>query len=198
MKRLFDLALSVTGLIVSAPLWIAIAVAIRLGTDGPVFYTQRRIGRHGRAFRAYKFRSMVVEAGEHPARQAEALDPRVTAVGRLLRATALDELPQLFNILRGDMSFVGPRPLAEGEIEVGRGEFVRLEEIPGYTLRHAIRPGLTGITQVFARRDLTRARKFRLDLLYVRRANLCLDLRLLSLSLWITCRGRWEDRGRKV
>jgi lipopolysaccharide/colanic/teichoic acid biosynthesis glycosyltransferase len=198
VKRLFDIALSSAGLVASAPIWLLVAAAIRLEDGGPVFFIQRRVGRQGRLFRAFKFRSMIPSAGVMPARQAGAGDARITRVGRLLRATALDELPQLLNILRGDMSFVGPRPLAEGEVEVGEAEFVRLEQIPGYAERHAVRPGLTGITQVFARRDLPRRRKFRFDLFYVRRASLCLDLRLIALSFWITCRGRWEDRGRKV
>src|SRR5439155_474489 len=137
-------------------------------------------------------RSMVPDASTRPAQQATEHDPRVTRCGRLLRTTAMDELPQLWNIFRGDMSFVGPRALAAGEIEAGGdGRLVMLDEIPGYTERHAVRPGLTGITQVYARRDLSRARKFRFDLVYVRNASLCLDLRLVLLSFWITLRGRW-------
>ncbi len=198
VKRLFDIVLSAIGLVVSAPLWLAVALAIRLDDGGPLFFAQRRVGRRGRIFLAFKFRSMVPEARGLPARQAETDDPRVTRTGRLLRATAMDELPQLFNILRGDMSFVGPRPLAESEIEVGEDELIRLDTIPGYAERHAVRPGLTGMTQVFARRDLPRARKFRLDLFYVRKAGLCLDLRLIALSIWISCRGGWVARGRKV
>ena len=198
MKRLFDIALSGIGLVASAPVWAVVAAAIKFEDGGPIFFTQPRVGLHGRTFRAFKFRSMTPGAAVLPARQAEANDPRVTRIGRLLRATAMDELPQLLNIFRGEMSFVGPRPLAEGEVEVGSGDFVRLEQIPGYVERHAVRPGLTGVTQVFARRDLPRARKFRFDLFYVRRASLCLDLRLIALSFWITFRGRWEDRGRKV
>lgn len=182
----------------SWPLWLLVAAAIRMEDGGPVFFTQRRVGLGGRPFKAYKFRSMVVAAAAAPPRQAEQDDPRITRVGRWLRATAMDELPQLLNILRGDMSFVGPRPLAEGETEVGTGSFERLDDIPGYQQRHAVRPGLTGITQVFAPRDLPRARKFRFDLLYVQRAGLCLDLWLIALSFWITFRGKWEDRSDKV
>ena len=198
MKRLFDVLLSGVGLLVSAPLWILIAAAIRLEDGGPVFFLQRRVGRGTQSFTAYKFRSMKVNAAAHAVQAAED-DPRVTRVGRVLRATAMDELPQLWNIFRGEMSFVGPRPLAEAEIEIaGNGRSVRLDEIPGYERRHAVRPGLTGLTQVFAPRDLKRAGKFRLDLLYVRRASFCLDLRLVLLSFWITFRGRWEHRGRKI
>jgi len=199
MKRLFDLALSGLGLVVSSPVWLLVAVAIRLEDGGPVFFTQQRVGRGGVPFVAYKFRSMVASAASAPARQVVAHDPRITRVGRVLRATALDELPQLWNIFIGDMSVVGPRPLAVGEIEArGDGRFVRLEDIPGYAARHAVRPGLTGLAQVYARRDLPRPQKFRFDALYVRRAALCLDLRLVLLSFWISLRGRWEHPGPKV
>lgn len=199
MKRAFDILVSGMGLVVSTPVWAVIALLIKLDDGGPVFFTQPRVGRGGHQFTAYKFRSMVVNAAGFAAHQAAERDDRITPVGRVLRATAMDELPQLWNIFRGDMSFVGPRPLMPGEIELaGDGQLVPLEQIPGYVQRHAVRPGLTGLTQVFAPRDIPRTRKFRMDLLYVRRANLCLDLRLVVLSFWITARGRWEDRGRKV
>ena len=198
-KRLFDLVLSGVGLVASAPLWGVIAAAIKLDDGGPVFFVQSRVGKGGRLFRAYKFRSMVPDAARALPRQASTDDPRVTRIGGWLRATAMDELPQLFNILRGDMSFVGPRPLMPNEIEVrGDGRAVSLVDVPGYAARHAVRPGLTGLTQVFAPRDIARTSKFRLDLLYVKRASLCLDLRLVALSFWISFRGRWEHRGRKV
>ncbi len=198
IKRGFDVALSGAGLIVSAPLWLLIAAAIKLEDGGPVFFPQERVGLHGRVFRALKFRSMVPDAERRsgPVQAAED-DPRVTRVGRVLRATAMDELPQLWNILVGDMSFVGPRPLRPGEIEVaGDGRLVALDRVPGYAERHRIRPGLTGIAQVFAPRDLPRAAKFRLDRLYASRASLWLDLKLVVLSFWITGRGEWERRDR--
>jgi len=199
LKRLFDLTLSGVGLVVSAPLWALIAAAIKLEDGGPVFFTQARVGRGGVPFTAYKFRSMTPDAGRDVVRQASERDPRVTRVGAVLRATAMDELPQLWNIFRGDMSFVGPRPLAPGEIEVrGDGCRVAIESVPGYAERHSVRPGLTGLTQVFAARDIPRAGKFRLDRLYVRRASFWLDLRLVALSFWITFRGRWEHRGPKL
>jgi lipopolysaccharide/colanic/teichoic acid biosynthesis glycosyltransferase len=120
-------------------------------------------------------------------------------VGRLLRATAMDELPQLWNIFSGDMSFVGPRALMPAEIEVrGDGTAVRIEDVAGYEARHRVRPGLTGIAQIFADRDITRRHKFRLDLLYIRRQSFWLDLKLILLSFWITFRGTWERRGSKL
>ena len=200
MKRLFDCVLAGTGLIVSAPLWAAIAAAIKLEDGGPVFFRQERVGRGGRVFDALKFRSMVPNAEALTgAVQATENDPRVTRVGRLMRATAMDELPQLWNIFAGDMSFVGPRPLRPGEVEVrGDGQFVRLDEIPGYEARHSVRPGLTGIAQVYAPRDIDRARKFRLDRLYLKRAGFWFDLRLIMVSFWITARGDWEKRDRRI
>jgi lipopolysaccharide/colanic/teichoic acid biosynthesis glycosyltransferase len=199
LKRAFDVLLSGTGLVISAPLWLAIAAAIKLEDGGPVLFPQDRVGLGGTTFRALKFRSMVPDASTRPPRQADEHDPRITRVGRVLRRTAMDELPQLVNIFRGDMSFVGPRPLMPREIEVrGEGELVLLETIPGYATRHSVRPGLTGLSQVYAARDTPRPRKFRLDAIYVRNASFCLDVYLVALSFWITFRGRWEVRARKL
>ncbi len=200
MKRLFDIIVSAAGLLVLSPIALLIAVAIKLEDGGPVFFLQDRVGRGGHVFDAFKFRSMVVDAEkETGAVQATAHDPRVTRVGRVLRATAFDEMPQLWNIIRGDMSVVGPRPLRPGEADTtADGRLLPLAAIPGYEARHRVRPGLTGLAQVYAPRDLPRTGKFRYDLLYQRRASLSLDVRLIALSFWITLRGRWEDRGPKV
>jgi len=122
----------------------------------------------------------------------------MTRIGRFLRATALDEVPQLWNILKGDMSFVGPRALLPEEIEVnGDGELIPLEKIPGYEERHRVRPGLTGLAQIYASRDIPRSQKFKYDLLYIKKQSFWLDLKLIGLSFWITLRGKWEHRGRK-
>lgn len=198
-KRALDVLLSGGGLLVSAPLWAAVAAAVKLHDGGPIFYCQDRVGHNARIFQVVKFRSMVVDAeagvgaiqsGEH--------DPRITVVGRFLRATALDELPQLWNIFRGDMSFVGPRALRPGEIEVDSGGvMVALEDVPGFERRCIIKPGLTGVAQIFARRDLPRRHKFRYDAIYANNRSLGLDLKLIALSFWITFRGRWETRGKK-
>ena len=198
-KRTFDIVLASVGLVTSAPLWAAFALAIRGEDGGPVFYAQERVGLGGRRFRLWKFRSMVPEAEVGAgARQAVPDDPRVTRVGRWLRATALDELPQLWNILKGDMSFVGPRALRPGEIEVhGDDRLERLEDVPGFEARCRVRPGLTGVTQIYAARDIRRRHKFRYDRLYVRRQSFWMDLRLIAISFWITFRGAWEARGRK-
>ena len=200
MKRLFDIIVAGAGLVVLSPVAALIALAIKVDDGGPVLFTQERVGLVGRLFTALKFRSMVVDAERTTgAIQATMNDPRVTRVGRVLRATAFDELPQLWNILRGDMSVVGPRPLRPGEADTtADGSVLPLSAIPGYVARHQVRPGLTGLAQVYAPRDLPRTGKFRYDLLYQRRAGLCLDLWLICLSFWITARGRWEDRDAKV
>jgi len=200
IKRTFDVILAGAGLIVSAPLWALFAAAIVLEDGGPVFFPQGRVGLGGRVFTALKFRSMVPNADRLTGPvQAGEDDSRVTRIGRLLRGTAMDELPQLWNIFVGDMSFVGPRPLVPDEVEVrGDGRLIKLAEIDGYEARHRIRPGLTGLTQVYAARDIPRRSKFRLDGLYLRRASLCLDVKLILLSFWITGRGAWESRDRKV
>ena len=197
-KRALDVALAGVGLM-SLPLWGVIAVAIKLDDGGPVFYSQERVGKQGRLFRSWKFRSMVSDSDvKFGPLQAGEKDHRVTRVGKILRATALDELPQLWNIVIGDMSFVGPRALLLQEIEVsGDGKPTPLSEIPGYELRHRVRPGLTGLAQVYAPRDVPRRQKFRYDLLYIHNQSLWLDLKLLVLSFWITFRGKWEHRGKK-
>ena len=198
-KRALDIGLAGAGLLASAPLWALVAAAIKLDSRGPVFYGQARVGEGGRIFRVLKFRSMVADAekdvGPMPAGQD---DPRVTRVGRLLRATALDEIPQLWSIVRGDMSFVGPRALRPEEIDADTsGRPVPLASVPGFADRCTVPPGLTGIAQIYAPRDIPRRQKFRLDRLYIRRQSLLLDVRLILVSCWITMRGRWEARHRK-
>jgi lipopolysaccharide/colanic/teichoic acid biosynthesis glycosyltransferase len=199
LKRAFDIVLAGAGLLGSSPLWALFALAIKLEDRGPVLFRQERVGFGGRRFTALKFRSMRpdAEAGIGAVQAAEH-DPRVTRVGRLMRATAMDELPQLWNIFCGDMSFVGPRALRPGEIEAkSNGLLERLEDVPGFDTRISVRPGLTGIAQVYAPRDLPRRQKFRYDRLYVQRRSWSLDARLILLSFWISVLGTWEARGRK-
>jgi lipopolysaccharide/colanic/teichoic acid biosynthesis glycosyltransferase len=199
LKRAFDFLLASLGLVVSLPLWLLIACAIKLEDGGPVLYRQDRWGRSKRPFRVYKFRSMVVDADTRfRTGQAREDDPRVTRVGRLLRATSLDELPQLLNIWRGEMSWVGPRALPINEEQVNERNGLSDDAVPGFDRRCSVRPGLTGIAQVFAPRDVPRRQKFRYDCLYVTRQSLALDLKLILLSFWITFRLRWEQRGPKI
>lgn len=196
LKRLLDLILSAFAMIVSAPLWVACAIAIRLEDVGPVFHVQQRWGKGRKPITVYKFRSMIVEADGSS--QAQTNDSRVTRVGRLLRATSLDEMPQILNIWRGEMSWVGPRALPINEVQVNEPDNIPDDAIPGFDERCRVRPGLTGVAQIYAPRDVPRRNKFRYDRLYIRRQSLWLDLKLIALSLWITVRGRWEHRERKL
>ncbi len=173
---------------------------IWLEDGGPIFNQQERIGKDGQIFEILKFRSMVKDAEKAfgPV-QAKENDPRVAKVGRVLRATAMDELPQLINILKGDMSFVGPRPLRPEEVEVrGNPNTKSIKEIPGYSERSAVKPGLTGLAQVYLPTDALRKKKFRYDLLYRKKQSFWLDLKLIFLSFLITFSGKWESRGKKV
>ena len=199
-KRLLDIGLAGSGLALSSPLWAVLAAAIKWDDGGPVFFSQERAGEGGRVFHVWKFRSMVPDAEKYVgAVQAIEGDPRVTRIGRIMRATAMDELPQLWSILIGDMSFVGPRALRPGEIEVlGDGRLEALEDVPGYGQRARVRPGLTGVAQIYAPRDIPRRHKFRYDRLYVDRQSFWLDVALIVTSFWITFRGRWETRASKL
>jgi lipopolysaccharide/colanic/teichoic acid biosynthesis glycosyltransferase len=199
LKRSFDLMLSGTGLILSSPVWLTVAAAIVAEDGGPVFFCQDRWGKGGKTFHALKFRTMWKGSEKTRSVQAGHQDARITKVGRFLRACALDELPQLWNIFRGDMSFVGPRALPINEIQASaRGKDVPDEAVRGFRDRLTVRPGLTGIAQIFADRDTTRERKFRYDLFYIRRQDFWLDLRLIILSFYISFLGRWEVRGGKL
>jgi len=200
LKRPLDVILSTFMLILSAPISLLIALAIKLEDSGPIFYRQKRWGRGGARFNVYKFRTMMRDAdSEYGFKQASENDHRVTQVGRILRATGLDELPQLLNIWRGEMSFVGPRALAIEEIVYDEnGNALRYEAIPGFHERHSVRPGLTGITTVYRAKDIHPQEKFQYDLQYVRNQSFWLDLRLIALSFWISFRGKWETRGKKV
>lgn len=198
-KRTLDVLLSGTGVVCSLPLWALAALAIKIEDGGDVFFGQERVGQGGGVFRVLKFRSMIPDAeATVGALQASRHDPRITRVGRWLRSTAMDELPQLLSIFQGHMSFVGPRALRPGEIEVqGDGRHVQLEDVPGFEERCRVRPGLTGVAQIYAPRDIPRRNKFRYDQVYLRTQSFNLDVRLILLSFWITFRGSWEVRGKK-
>jgi lipopolysaccharide/colanic/teichoic acid biosynthesis glycosyltransferase len=199
-KRLLDIILSGLGIILSAPLWLLFVLVIKLEDGGPVFYPQERWGKGKSKIKVYKFRTMVPDADKIWGHiQAQKNDPRITRVGRILRATAVDEMPQLWSIFKGDMSFVGPRSLPINEIQAGEsGEESMLpdEAIPGFYDRLRVRPGLTGIAQLYAPRDIPRRHKFRYDQFYIRRMSLWLDIRLLLNSFLVTFLGAWEKEGR--
>jgi lipopolysaccharide/colanic/teichoic acid biosynthesis glycosyltransferase len=196
LKRPFDALLSGLGLLFSAPLWGLIALAIKLEDGGPVFFRQERWGQGGRPIGVYKFRTMIPNADR--TLQATQDDPRITCVGRILRATALDEMPQLLSIWKGEMSFVGPRalPINERQVQEDEGDLAD-EQIPGFAARLRVRPGLTGIAQIWAPRDVPRRHKFKYDVLYLKKQSFWLDLKLIALSFWITFRASWEVRGKK-
>ena len=199
LKRAMDVALASAGLLVAAPIWMAIAMAVKLEDGGPILYVQDRWGRSKRPFKVYKFRSMVPAADKKfGAIQACEQDPRFTRVGRVLRATSLEELPQLLNIWRGQMSWVGPRALPINERQVKDRDEVPDDAVEGFDVRCSVRPGLTGIAQIFAPRDVSRRHKFRYDRFYIERQSLWLDVKLIVLSCWISLRLRWEHRGEKV
>ena len=197
-KRIFDVALSLFGLFIMAPLWVLIVVLIWLEDGYPILLLQERIGKGSKFFSLQKFRTMREDAEGVGVIVDRPEDSRVTGVGRILRATAMDELPQLVNILKGEMSFVGPRALPLHIEDHERSRYSTIEEIEGYGLRSRVRPGLTGITQIFVPKDIPRRSKFRYDLFYIRKWSFWLDLRLIFVSVWITLRGKWEARGSKI
>jgi lipopolysaccharide/colanic/teichoic acid biosynthesis glycosyltransferase len=179
IKKSLDILVSALGLIISTPLWPLIALAAKLDSRGPVFYIQRRVGRDGREFSLIKFRSMIDKAEETGPLWAKDNDERITRVGRVLRRLHLDEWPQLLNVIRGEMSLVGPRP--------ERPEFVeKLEEaIPGFGRRHKVKPGITGWAQVkfpYASTFEESEKKLEYDLYYISHQGLMFDLKILWLT----------------
>jgi sugar transferase EpsL len=172
-KRLFDLLIATLGLLVTSPLFLLIAILVRIYHGRPVLFGQRRPGYAGRPFRIYKFRTMTNARTANGDLLPD--EQRLTPLGRFLRASSLDELPELFNILRGEMSLVGPRPLLMQYLERYSPEQAR---------RHEVYPGLTGWAQVNGRNALTWEDKFRLDVWYVDHWSFWLDLKILFLTVW--------------
>jgi len=173
-------------------LWTLIPLAIWLQDRGPIFYKQTRIGRGGKVFTIRKFRTMVPDAERMTgAVWATLRDPRITPLGRILRTTALDELPQVLNIWRGEMSIVGPR----SERPELHAKFV--QQFPSFGQRLAVRPGLTGLAQVKGEYNLPPNEKLVYDTEYIRRMSLWLDIKLITISVWNTVVGRWDRRAAK-
>ena len=182
VKRIFDIVFALLMIVVLAPVWVVLAIWIAVTSPGGIFFRQKRTGYKGREFNKLKFRSMYVNA-DADTKQAEGDDPRITAVGRFLRRSSLDELPQLWNVVTGDMSVIGPRPhmLAHTEYYAAR--------IPDYMRRHDMRPGLTGYAQVKGYRGATPTLKdmedrVKADLEYIDRFSLWLDLKIFTLTIW--------------
>lgn len=189
LKRPFDIAFSLFGLMFSLPLWLLFALLILLEDGPPIFYRQKRIGKNGKEFYVLKFRTMVKDADKLGIWTTEN-DKRILKVGKFLRKTALDELPSLLSILKGDMSVVGPRALA-----VEEQEFLE-KKIPGFEKRLKVRPGLTGLSQVYNPED-DPYKKLELDLKYIEEMSFFLDLKLILLSFLNTFTARWDRRSGK-
>jgi len=179
MKRLVDIIGGLVMLVVFSPIMLISAIAIKLSSKGPVIFTQERVGLHNRPFKMYKFRTMVVQdPDEEEKAWTKKDDERVTKIGKILRHTSMDELPQIFNILKGDMSLVGPRP--------ERTQFVEKfkEEIPRYMIKHQVRPGLTGWAQVNGLRgDTSIEERIRHDIYYIENWTMLFDLKILLMTV---------------
>ena len=195
-KRWFDVGIIVMSHILLAPLfallWLGIPLLILIIDGPPVLFRQKRVGKDGRVFTAYKFRTMVKNASQQGPSYTTEDDPRILPViGKMLRATGLDELPQLINILKGDVSFVGPRPLSLEDYEYC------IRTIPGFRAREQLRPGLTGLAQLHADR-LAWEEWLPYDMEYARRMSPWLDMKILILSVLTTLTGRWDRRGKRA
>jgi len=181
MKRTFDLVATLTGLLLIWPILLLIAILIKVSSPGPIFYRQQRVGENGRLFWVYKFRTMVIGADQQKTLEKTPQDPRVTGIGRLLRRTSLDELPNLINVLRGEMSLVGPRP---------EQMFIVQEYEPWQRQRLAVPPGMTGWWQVNGRSDLPMHLNTQYDLYYIRNYSLLLDLKILWRTIGVVINGK--------
>lgn len=179
VKRCFDVVFALIGLVILSPVLLLTAIAIKICDGGPVFFRQERLTQNRKHFYIYKFRSMVLNAEQDGARLAAQNDDRITPVGRVIRSLRIDELPQLLNILKGEMSIVGPRP-ERPEIEK-----LYMQEIPEFSLRLKVKAGLTGYAQVFGKYNTTPEDKLKLDLLYINQRSLLFDLRIIFYTMKI-------------
>ena len=179
-KRALDIALSLAALIIFSPIFVLTALAIKLQDGGPIFFFQKRVTINGKEFFICKFRSMIVDA-EQDGKSLPAIDndPRITEIGRFLRATRIDELPQIFNILKGDMSIVGPRPERTEHIEA------YCSEIPEFSYRLKVRGGLTGYAQVYGKYNTTAYDKLKLDLMYIQNYSIKLDIEIILKTIQV-------------
>ena len=179
-KRLLDLVICVPAMLVAAPVMLLVALAIKIEDGGPVFYKQERITLGGKPFMIIKFRSMIVNAEKAGVPQlAQEHDPRITKVGRFIRATRLDEIPQILNIIKGDMSIVGPRPERQSYID----QFTK--ETPEFTFRTKVKGGLTGFAQIYGKYNTSPYDKLRLDMMYIENYSFILDIKLILMTIRI-------------
>lgn len=182
-SRLFDICVSSVGLILAIPLVIIFGSLVKLEDGGPIIYTQERVGRYGRIFTIYKIRSMRIDAEKNGAQWAQSNDSRVLKVGKFIRKTRIDEIPQLINILKGDMSIIGPRP----ERPIFTMEFN--EEIDGFINRLLVKPGLTGWAQVNGGYEMTPEEKLNWDLDYIKNRNIVMDIKILLKTVEVVLTG---------
>ena len=179
IKRAMDLLVSVIGLIIASPIMILVALGIKLYDGGPVFFKQNRVTKDGKIFNVLKFRSMIVDADRVKLRKATTNDDRITPIGKIIRPLRLDELPQLLNILKGDMSLVGPRP------ERTENVYEYTQMLPEFDLRHRVKGGLTGYAQIYGKYNTSPQSKLNMDLIYIEKYSLLLDLKLLVMTIKI-------------
>lgn len=183
IKRFVDILMAFIGLLLTMPVLLLFCIAIKLETPGPVFYLQERVGKDGKYFKVIKLRSMGVDAEKKGAQWADKNDPRVTKVGAFIRKTRIDEIPQLFNVLQGNMSLIGPRP----ERPMFTAQFN--EEVPGFVKRLAVKPGVTGWAQVNGGYDITPKEKLEHDLYYIENRSLMMDLKVMVKTIRIVLTG---------
>jgi lipopolysaccharide/colanic/teichoic acid biosynthesis glycosyltransferase len=174
MKRLTDIFLAGLALLVMSPFMLIVALAVYLHDRGPVFFKQRRVGLGGAEFGMYKFRSMTVDAESRGGYSTADGDPRITPVGRFIRRTSLDELPQIINVLMGDMSIVGPRPDVPAQKQLYRED--------EWALRNSVRPGITGLAQATLRSEATTEQRKELDLAYAKTSSMFLDMKIITMT----------------
>lgn len=183
VARTMDIILALIGLIVGIPLIIIFGISIKLEDGGSILYKQVRVGKYGKLFTLYKLRSMRVDAEKFGARWAQENDPRILKIGKFIRKTRIDEIPQLFNILKGDMSIVGPRP----ERPMFTYQFE--EETPGFINRLLVKPGLTGLAQVNGGYEMTHKEKLKWDIKYIEQQNLNLDMKIILKTVNVVLTG---------
>ena len=179
LKRAMDLFVSLAALVITSPFMLITAIAIKLDDGGPIFFKQNRITRNGKIFNVLKFRSMITDADKDGAKKAEVGDDRITKVGKIIRACRLDELPQLINVLRGDMSLVGPRP------ERIENVYEYSQAYPEFELRHKVKGGITGYAQLYGKYNTSPKDKLNMDLIYIETYSIIQDIKLLILTIKI-------------
>ena len=188
MKRLFDFVMSLIGIIVLSPIILIVALAVKLTSPGPMLFKQRRIGKNNDEFQIYKFRTMRIDTPNVPTHLIENQEQWITPVGKFLRKTSLDELPQLFNILKGEMSIVGPRPALYNQID--------LKEMRTEAGVHKLVPGLTGCAQINGRDEIPLSLKVKLDKEYLEKKNFLFDIKIIFMTVLSVIKSEGVQEGK--